>query len=172
MPKSEVVVSALLERSRNGKKQLYVQDRHKPTISPNYVDMLEIPAGGIHPYENVFEAVRREVLEETGLKVVRFVDEESTVEMENRKGDSSIAFRPYLCQQVLSTNGGLPWYGFVFRCEVQGDININRNEVANPRWLYLDELTQFLESYPEKIFSLQYATLKKYLEEFVNIPQK
>lgn len=161
-----IVVSALLERTRNGVKQVFVQTRDKPLASASYVDMLEIPAGGINPYESVYDAIKREVFEETGLKVTRIIDHVSTGILENRPGDKSMAFRPYLCQQVVSTNNGLPWYGFVFRCEVEGDIKMNPNEARDPRWMSLEELKKFLDSNPEKVFSLQYSTLRKYIEEF------
>jgi 8-oxo-dGTP pyrophosphatase MutT (NUDIX family) len=166
MDQPKIVVSALLERTQMGIKQVFVQTRSKPVTSPTYLDMLEIPAGGIMPYENVYDAIRREVLEETGLEVTRIIDDSFAGIMENRKGDKSLAFRPYLCQQVLSTNGGLPWYGFVFRCEVKGNIVMNSAEASDPRWMSISELAHFLETYPEKVFSLQYATLKKYVEEF------
>lgn len=165
MDNPRIVVSALIERFNNGQKQVFVQTRYKPTTSKNYTDMLEIPAGGIDAYENVFEALKREVYEETGLEIIKFLDCEVPSVMENRKGDKSLAFRPYLCQQVLETNGGLPWYGFVFRCEVKGEISMDPNEAKDPRWLTLSELGDFLKNYPEKVFSLQYATLLKYLEE-------
>jgi len=165
MENPRIVVSALIERINNGQKQVFVQTRNKPKTSKNYTGMLEIPAGGIDAYENVFDALKREVYEETGLEIIEFVDCEVSCAVENRKGDKSLAFRPYLCQQVLETNGGLPWYGFVFRCKVRGSISMDLNEAKEPRWLSLSELDDFLKSYPEKVFSLQYATLLKYLEE-------
>jgi 8-oxo-dGTP pyrophosphatase MutT (NUDIX family) len=165
MNEPRVVVSALIERLCNGQKQVFVQTRNKPKTSKNYTDMLEIPAGGVDPYENVFDAIKREVYEETGLEVVNFIQCEIPSVKENRSGDKSIAFRPYLCQQVLETNDGLPWYGFVFRCEVKGSPLMNDKEAKDPRWLSLSELSDFLKTYPEKVFSLQYATLLKYLEE-------
>lgn len=167
MNQPRVVVSAIIERTQDGRRQIFVQTRNKPKNSANYLEMLEIPAGGIDAYEHVYEALKREIKEETGLDLVRVIDAENTGVIENRVGDQSMAFRPYLCQQVLSTNGGLPWYGFVFRCEVRGEVRINLDEASDPRWLYLEELEVFLKNYPEKIFSLQYATLKKYLEEFL-----
>ena len=165
MDQPKIVVSALIERIHNGEKQVFVQTRNKPNSSQNYVDMLEIPAGGVDPYENVFAAIQREVKEETGLEIIRFIDCEVPNVLENRKGDQSLAFRPYLCQQVLQTNDGLPWYGFVFRCEVAGSISMDLGEAKDPRWLSLLELAEFLKKHPEKVFSLQYATLLKYLEE-------
>lgn len=165
MDQPRIVVSALIERVIDGQKQIFVQTRNKPNSSKNYTDMLEIPAGGVDAYENVFDALKREVFEETGLEVVSFVDCEIPNVVENRKGDKSLAFRPYLCQQVLETDGGLPWYGFVFKCKVEGTIAMDLSEAKDPRWLSLAELSDFLKSNPGKVFSLQYATLLKYLEE-------
>lgn len=167
-PKSQmrVIVSALLERKVNNETQVFVQTRFKPKSSPNYTDMLEIPAGGVEDYENIFDAIKREVFEETGLEITRFIDIEIPSPKENNNGDLSIAFRPYLCQQVLKTTGGLSWIGYVFRCEVSGEVNIDLNEAKDPRWLTIAELKKYLDDFPDKVFSLQYATLLKYVEEF------
>ena len=160
-----VVVSALIERDFDGERQIFVQTREKMD-SPTYSGMLEIPAGGVEPYENVYDAVKREVFEETGLRVTRIIDSDSSGELENRIGDKSMSFKPYLCQQVLSTNKGIPWYGFVFRCEVEGNIKMNLKEARDGRWMNMNELRKFIENKPDKIFSLQYATLVKYCSEF------
>ncbi len=165
MDKPRIVVSALIERIHDGERELFVQRRFKPESSPTYLNNLEIPAGGIEPYENVYDALKREVKEETGLDIIKIVNNESTGVMENRPGDKSMAFRPFLCQQVTETNGGLPWYGFVFLCEVSGEIKMQREEAKDPRWMGLNELKEFLDNQSENVFSLQYATLKKYIEE-------
>jgi hypothetical protein len=62
------IVSAIIEREHNGEKEILVQTRWKPERDPLYSGTLEIPAGGMHVYENVYDAVKREVLEETGLR--------------------------------------------------------------------------------------------------------
>lgn len=165
MIEPRVVVSALLERENNGVKQVFVQTRAKRN-SPSYLDMLEIPAGGVESYENVYEAIKREVLEETNLRVIKIIDSDSSIILQNRVGDTSMSFKPYVCQQVLSTNSGLPWYGFVFRCEVDGDIEMNLEEAKDGRWMSIEELKAFIENMPEKVFSLQYAVLAKYCSEF------
>lgn len=160
-----VVVSALIERTYKGERQIFIQTRDKKD-SLNYSGILEIPAGGVEPYENVYDALKREVLEETGLRVTRIIDSYSSGVLENRKGDKSMSFRPYLCQQVLSTNDGLPWYGFVFRCEAEGEPKMNLDEARDGRWMSIKDLKEFVKKIPEKVFSLQYAVLIKYMTEF------
>jgi 8-oxo-dGTP pyrophosphatase MutT (NUDIX family) len=157
------VVSAIIEKTIDGKKHIFTQIRWKPKASPTYLGVIEIPAGGIDSYENVYEAVRREVEEETGLVIVRFIDDYCSGISTSTPGDTSIAFKPFICQQVLQTNGGLPWVGFVFRCEVEGEIKMQSSEAKDPKWINMDELEEIITKTPEKIFSLQLATLKHYL---------
>ena len=56
-------VSAIIERERNGEIEVLVQTRWKPHSDPVYSGTLEIPAGGIKRYENVYDAITREVFE-------------------------------------------------------------------------------------------------------------
>lgn len=163
-PTPRAVVSAIIEKIEDGKRYIFMQTRWKPQASPTYLGMLEIPAGGIDGYENVYNAVKREVREETGLKITRFINDVQTPVMYARPGDASIAFRPFLCQQVLETNGGLPWVGFVFRCEAEGTIDMESKEAKDPRWISIDELDEIIRKTPEKIFSLQLATLRYYID--------
>lgn len=163
-PNPRAVVSAILEKIEDGKQYVFVQTRWKPQASPTYLGVFEIPAGGIDGYENVYEAVKREVREETGLEITRFIDDVQTPVMQARPGDTSIAFKPFICQQVLKTNGGLPWVGFVFRCEVTGTITMQTSEAKDPRWVTIDELDELITKTPEQIFSLQLATLRYYVD--------
>jgi len=66
------VVSVIIERERDGDVEILLQTRWKPERDPIYSGTLEIPAGGIHAYENIYDAAKREVWEETGLQVIRF----------------------------------------------------------------------------------------------------
>lgn len=163
-PHPRAVVSAILEKVEDGTRFIFMQTRWKPQASPTYLGVLEIPAGVIDGYENVYDAVAREVHEETGLEIVKFIDDLRTPVAQSRPGDTSIAFKPFICQQVLETNGGLPWVGFVFRCEVQGEITMQPSEAKDPRWVSIDELKTMLTDAPETIFSLQLATLRYYVD--------
>jgi 8-oxo-dGTP pyrophosphatase MutT (NUDIX family) len=60
------IVSAIIEREHDGEQAILVQTRWKPDRDSLYAGALDIPAGGMHVYENVNDAVKREVLEETG----------------------------------------------------------------------------------------------------------
>lgn len=158
------IVSAIIEKTENNIKYIFLQTRWKPITSPNYSGLLEIPAGGIESYEEVVDAIKREVKEETGLDIVKIIDNYNGNIEENINGDKAKVFKPFLCQQMLSSNGGLPWIGFVFRCEVQGTITIDLTEAKDPIWVTIDELKKILLNTPEKIFPLQFPVLKYYVE--------
>lgn len=156
------IISAILEKDINGERRIFLQERWKPKASPTYSGMWEIPAGGIDSYENVYDALRREVKEECGLDIVEIVDDVQGPVEAPRPGDRAFVFRPYLCQEVLETNNGLPWIGFVFRCRVEGEVTMDPEEARNPRWVTMPELRELLDTSPEKFFPLQLPVLKHY----------
>jgi 8-oxo-dGTP pyrophosphatase MutT (NUDIX family) len=160
------VVSAIIEQVINGETCILLQKRWKPQASPTYLDVWEIPAGGIDDYEDVQTALIREVQEECGLTVREFVDTFRGETQEPRAGDTAFVFRPYICQQVLSTNGGLPWIGFVFICKAEGELRMNQEEARDPQWVSRVELRKMLHEMPEKFFPLQLPALIQYCEEF------
>ncbi|MEI8067514.1 MAG: NUDIX hydrolase [Candidatus Shapirobacteria bacterium] len=161
--KNYVVVSAILERNINSELHIFIQTRWKPKTSPNYTGMIEIPAGGVEPYENIYEAISREVKEETGLIITNIVNDFRSEISENVIHDKNHIFSPFICQQSLETNGGLPWVGFVFRCGVTGKIKMQKNEAKDPRWISINELKHLIQKKPETIFPLQFPVLKQYL---------
>ena len=155
------VVSAIIEREQDGEKEILIQTRWKPQTDPVYSGTLEIPAGGMNHYENVYDAVAREVLEETGLKVTSFKPDIRT-KVHSPKGDDCFAFIPFCCQQQLK--GGWPRVGFVFVCTVEDKEPIPRQgEVKDIRWMKKSELKKVFEENPEKIFTLQLGVLDYYL---------
>src|SRR5438093_10262697 len=109
------IVSAIIEREHHGEKEILVQTRWKPERDPLYSGTLEIPAGGMHVYENVYDAVKREVLEETGLRVISFYPDIHT-KTYAPKDDDCFAFLPFCCQQQLKAR--LPRVGFVLLSQV------------------------------------------------------
>ena len=54
--------------------------------------------------------------------------------------------------------------GFVFLCEVEGELKMEMREAKDPKWLSLEELTDLVENHPEQVFSLQLPVLKYYLD--------
>ena len=154
------IVSAIIERVRNGESEILVQTRWKPERDPEYSGTIEIPAGKSDKYESIYDTLKREVLEETGLAVVRIKPDIRT-RIHSPKDDGAFAFVPFCCQQQL--RGGKPWIGFVFICEVEDkEPHPRAEEVKDIRWMKKSDLKNILEKTPEKIFTLQLGVLDYY----------
>lgn len=158
------VVSAILQKKDENGLKIFIQTRWKPHIDSPYSGMFEIPAGGVEGYENIYDALKREIKEECGLNVVKIINDFKSPIEEPTVGDKAFAFQPFLCQQVLSTRNGLPWIGFVFLCEVEGEIKMQETEAKDPTWVNLNELENMIKNKSDKIFPLQLPVLKYYLE--------
>ena len=158
------VVSAIIERTHNGKRQVLVQTRWKPERDPVYSGTLELAAGVIDEYENIYEALKREVLEETGLTITRIKPDNQTKIYSTDKDDASFGFMPFCCHQQLKN--GRPWIGFAFLCEVEdAEPKGQEGEVKDVRWMDREELKLIFEETPQKIFTLQLGVLDYYFRQ-------
>ena len=122
---------------------------------------MEIPAGKIREYENIFEALKREVWEETGLHITKIYGEEESRYIDVA-GNKTILFNPYCVTQNLS--GAYSLILSTFLCEAEGELLEKTNETENIRWMEREELKKIIEKEPEKIFLMHVNALRKYLE--------
>ena len=154
------VVSAIIEREKDNKKEILLQTRWKPSSDPKYSGTFEIPAGIIEIGENIIDALKREVKEETGLGVeIKGLKSSKTYRPQG--DDESFAFVPFCGQQQLKE--GKPWIGFVFICKVVGgEIRPQKEEVRDIRWVSIDEVKELLKK-PERFFALQLGALELYI---------
>lgn len=154
------MISTIIERKHDSETEILVQTRWKPEGDPEYSGTLEIPAGWIDRYENVYDAVHREVLEETGLEILEIFPDIKT-KTHSPKNDGSFAFQPFCCQQQIK--GGKPWIGFVFICKVEDKEPIaQQKECKDIKWIKKSELKDIFERSPDKIFTLQLGVLDYY----------
>ena len=93
-------VGAIIVKRDAGEEIILVQNRRKNN-GDRTDGLLEIPAGKVREYENIFEALRREVREETGLHLTKVRGEEDR-QFLNIDGNKTIAFSPYCVTQNLS----------------------------------------------------------------------
>lgn len=70
-------VGAIIVKRVEGEEFILVQNRKKSN-GDGTNGLLEIPAGKIREYENIFDALRREVWEETGLHLTSICGEEDS----------------------------------------------------------------------------------------------
>jgi len=94
------------------------------------------------------------------------VDDYQSEKYGNTPEDSFFAFKPFVCQQALKNADGWPWIGFVFLCEVKGEVKMNESEARNPRWVSMADLMEILNKKSETIFPLQTQALRYFVENF------
>ncbi len=137
-----------------------MQVRWKPNSDPVYSGAFEIPAGTIELGESVYEALKREVFEETGLRVTGFRPEVRT-KTHSQKGDEVFAFVPFCCQQQIT---GPARVGFVFVCSVEDVAPVPAlDEVRDITWMTTSAVRKLIEESPERIFTFQIPVLEFYL---------
>ena len=151
-------VGAIIVKKVEDEEYILVQDRKKNN-GDGMDGLLEIPAGKVREYENIFEALRREVREETGLQLtsIRGEDESCFLDV---SGNQTILFSPYCVTQNLS--GAYSIILSTFLCEAEGELLECTDETENIRWMKCDELKEIVANQPERIFLMHINALKKY----------
>ena len=152
-------VAAIIEKIVNNEKYILIQTRQKEDGAETN-GMLELPAGKIREYENIFEALRREVKEETGLSITKILGEDNQIS-NFIKGNEVISYTPYCITQNLS--GAYSIILNTFLCEAKRELLTETNESQNIHWIKFEELKKILKNNPEKIFLLHINALQKYL---------
>ena len=152
-------VAAIIEKIVNNEKYILIQTRQKEDGAETN-GMLELPAGKIREYENIFEALRREVKEETGLSITKILGEDNQIS-NFIKGNEVISYTPYCITQNLS--GAYSIILNTFLCEAEGELLTETNESQNIHWMKIEELKKIFKNNPEKIFLLHINALQKYL---------
>ena len=152
-------VGGIIERKVNGIDCILVQERCKEDAKAEY-GLLEIPAGKIREFENIFDCLRREIREETGLILTNIKGEEDAENVE-ANGYKVINYTPFSCSQNLQ--GTYPIMVQVFICRAEGESLSRSNEANNIRWMPLMELKELLNTNEKAFYPMHVTTLKKYL---------
>lgn len=159
-------VGAIIERTNDaGELEVLVQTRWNPKFESIYNGTLEFAAGVLDKeYENVHDAVAREIKEETGYVVDSFIDQENTEVFTPRITDSVFGFRPYCCVQQLKD--GRPWVGFIFRCRVKpGEPKDQDGETKNVHWENARDLLNIFKNKQDKLFTLEVPAWHYYFKD-------
>ncbi|MBC8062753.1 MAG: NUDIX domain-containing protein [Clostridiaceae bacterium] len=154
-------VGGIIIKSEKGIDYILLQERCKENGGAEN-GLIEIPAGKIREFENIFNCLRREVWEETGLNVTEIIGEDESVTIMSN-GYKVINYMPFACSQNIE--GTYPIMVQTFICTVQGKLLDKTNETKNIRWVSIDELIELLDNKEDDFYPMHVATLKKYLNE-------
>lgn len=153
-------VGGIIEKNIDGIDYILVQDRCKDDAKSEF-GLLEIPAGKVREFENIFDCLRREIWEETGLRVTNIKGENETVIFE-ANGYKVLSYSPFSCSQNLQ--GTYPIMVQIFICSADGELRNSSNETKNIRWIPLTELRDLLESNKDIFYPMHVVTLEKYIK--------
>lgn len=151
-------IGAIVEKIINGKKHIIIQERWKESGDETN-GLYELPAGKIREYEDAYDTVRREVFEETGLKVTKIYGEE---EKKYNEETNTINFMPFCVTQNLKNAYSIICNHFI--CEAEGEPVSETNESINIRWIEISELAELLNNNKSKFFTMNVDALEKYLK--------
>lgn len=151
---------AIIERHNENVTEIVIQIRNKPGDSGK----IELPGGRVNEYESLIDAVKREVLEETGLEVT-FIDGEVNMIKTNKKpnGFSMECIRPFAVYQTLS--GPVDSMGVYFKCNARGTLKNEGDETTNIRWISIEELNSLVQNNQQLFSEIDLAGLLFYLRE-------
>lgn len=154
-------VGAIIERTVNGERCVLVQTRQKEDGNETN-GKLEVVGGKIREYEDIFDALRREVYEETGLRVTAIRGEKGKVADES-SGASFQSFEPFCITQNVS--GAYAILLLTFLCEAEGEPVAETNETTNIRWMTVSQLRESVENHPDDWFFMHLNELRKYISQ-------
>ncbi len=152
-------VAGIIEKVIDQEVYLLIQNRFKKN-APKEKGLIEIPAGRVREYENVYDCLRREIYEETGLEVISIKGEEQSTILESN-GQRILTYNPFASSQCI--NGNYPLVLQAFICRVKGVPVAKSEEADNIRWIAINKLERLLNTEPESFYPMHVDILKKYL---------
>ena len=155
-------VSGIIERKNKGNREVLIQKRQKINES-NDNGLLEIPAGKIREFESIYDALRREVLEETGLVVTKIYGETNS-KVETHENYEVIGCEPFFISQNLS--GSYPILCITLLCEAEGRLLSQTNESNSMQWVTFDDLKEIVLNNPSSLYPMHTEALRKYLLQY------
>ena len=149
----------LITKIEDGIEFILLQDRSKKGAETEE-GLIEIPAGKIREYENIFDCLRREIFEETGYIVEEIIGE-SESKLIKVNGYEVLSYEPFNSSQNLT--GSYPIMVQTFICHVKEDNeqHLESDESKNIRWVAKPEVQKMIQNI-QRFYPMHIDTLQKY----------
>lgn len=151
-----VNVRGLLVREVENEKQLIIQLRKKEGKTEVY----ELPGGRINEYERIVDGLKREILEETGLKVTAIQGEQDAITT-NGKSFTMECIKPFSAYQTLE--GPVDSFGIHFICEVEGELLTTGDDTSDIHWASRKEIQSLIDA--QKFSEIDLPALLMFLRD-------
>lgn len=135
-----VNVRGLLVREVEDEKQLIIQLRQKEGKTEVY----ELPGGRIEEFESIVDGLKREILEETGLKVTAIHSEQGKITTKGRSFTME-CIKPFSAYQTVE--GPVDSFGIHFICEVEGELLTTGDDTADIHWASRKEIQSLIDAH-------------------------
>lgn len=156
-------VGAIIEKVIDNIDHILIQERFKADDVPEN-GLIEIPAGKVREFENIFDALRREVWEETGLKIIKIQGEKDVI-VSKCNGYTVISYNSFFSSQNLSGVYSIILQTFI--CKAEGELLQQSDESTNIRWISIYNLKALIDENENKFYPMHINALKKYISEKV-----
>ena len=147
---------AIIERETLAGTEILLQVAERPGDPPT----LEFPGGRLEEYEPILDALRREVLEETGLVITQILDDINRA-VWTVPGVEVECLHPFCVYQT--TAGPVDSIGFFFRCHAEGILTGRGDAASGHQWVPVAVAAHRLRASPGDFHWLTSAALAHYL---------
>ena len=149
---------AIIERKTPSGIEIVLQTRHKPHEGKN---SLELPGGRVEEFESLIDALRREVLEETGLELTHIEGLTTKVTVQT-EGAEVECIQPFAVYQT--TRGPVDSMGVYFCCQAERNLLEFGDDTLHPQWVLVDQVLEWIERDVKKFSWIDRAGLLFYLK--------
>ncbi|WP_366289898.1 NUDIX domain-containing protein [Paenibacillus sp. AN1007] len=149
---------AIVERKGSDDTEIIIQTRNKKNE-----ESLELPGGRLEEFESVFDGLRREVFEETGLTVIEVEGSHKRIDTRGINPEFEVeCLEPYCVYQTIK--GPVDSMGMYFICKADGNLLEAGDETTNIRWEAVEEVYRLMIEDQKQFSDVDRAGIKYYLK--------
>ncbi|WHX50770.1 NUDIX domain-containing protein [Paenibacillus woosongensis] len=153
-----VNVRGIIERTANGTTEIIIQKRNKPDEEISF----ELPGGRLEEFESMVDGLKREIYEETGLKVT-FIQNLDQQIITSHNNVTVECMTPYIVYQT--TKGKVDSMGIIFLCSADGTLLTEGDNTEDIQWISLENLHHLMNKSDVTFTPVAKASINRYLTD-------